>query len=42
MKEARPEADTMALEWEIPRLVHQFHDLTLEEIAIVEESTRAK
>ena len=34
------EADTTALEREIDGLVYQLYDLTPEEIAIVEESTR--
>ena len=37
-----PEADTTALEREIDHLVYQLYDLTPEEIAVVEESTRAK
>jgi hypothetical protein len=37
-----PEADTTALEQEIDRLVYQLYDLTPEEIAVVEESTRAR
>jgi adenine-specific DNA-methyltransferase len=36
------EADTSALEREIDRLVYQLYDLTPEEIAVVEESTRGK
>jgi type I restriction-modification system DNA methylase subunit len=42
VKKRDPEADTTALEREIDQLVYQLYDLTPEEIAIVEESTRAK
>ena len=35
-------ADTTALEQQIDRLVYQLYDLTPKEIALVEESTRAK
>jgi type I restriction-modification system DNA methylase subunit len=41
-KQRDPKADTSALEREIDQLVYQLYDLTPEEIAIVEESTRAK
>lgn len=41
-KQRDPKADTTALEREIDRLVYQLYGLTPEEIAIVEESTRAK
>jgi hypothetical protein len=37
-----PKADTTALEREIDQLVYQLYDLTPEEIASVEEATRAK
>ena len=37
-----PEADTTALEQQIDRLVYTLYDLTPEEIAVVEESARAK
>ena len=37
-----PKADTTALEREIDRLVYDLYDLTTAEIAVVEESTRAK
>ena len=39
-KQAAPHADTTALEREIDHLVYQLYDLTPEEIAIVEESTK--
>jgi len=41
-KERDPKADTTALEREIDRLVYDLYDLTTAEIAVVEESTRAK
>lgn len=41
-KKRDPEADTSALEREIDQLVYQLYGLTPEEIAVVEESTRAK
>ena len=41
-KQRAPDADVSALEREIDRLVYQLYDLTPEEIAIVEGSTRAK
>ncbi|MDP2898131.1 MAG: hypothetical protein Q8Q12_16470 [bacterium] len=37
-----PGGDTTALEREIDHLVYGLYDLTTEEIAVVEESTRAK
>ncbi|HLB49475.1 MAG TPA: hypothetical protein VJL59_20880 [Anaerolineales bacterium] len=37
-----PKADTTALEREIDRLVYKLYDLTPEEIAVVEESTRGR
>lgn len=37
-KRRDPQADTMALEGEIDRLVYRLYDLTPEEIALVEES----
>ena len=41
-KKRDSEADTTALEREIDQRVYQLYDLTPEEIAVVEESTRAK
>jgi len=41
-KKRDPKADTSALEREIDQLVYKLYDLTPEEIAVVEESTRAK
>lgn len=41
-KQRDPKADTTALEPEIDRLVYQLYDLSPEEIAVVEDSTRAK
>ena len=41
VKKRTPEADTTALEREIDRLVYQLYDLSPEEIALVEELTRA-
>ena len=41
-KQHDPKADTSALEREIDQLVYQLYGLTPEEIAVVEESTRAK
>jgi len=41
-KKRDPKADTTAWEREIDRLVYKLYDLTPDEIAIVEESTRAK
>jgi hypothetical protein len=41
-KHANPQADMSAWEREIDQLVYQLYDLTPEEIAIVEESTRKK
>jgi len=41
-KRSNPQADTSAWEREIDHLVYQLYDLTPEEIAIVEESTRKK
>jgi hypothetical protein len=41
-KRANPQADMSAWEREIDQLVYQLYDLTPEEIAIVEESTRKK
>ncbi len=41
-KKHNPKADTSALEREIDQLVYQIYDLSAEEIAIVEESTRRK
>ena len=41
-KKRDPGADTTALEREIDQLVYKLYDLTPEEIAIVEESTRGK
>ena len=39
LKKSDPQADTNALETEIDRMVYKLYDLTVEEIAIVEEST---
>src|SRR3990172_10624557 len=41
-REPKAKADTTALEREIDRLVYDLYDLTTAEIAVVEESTRAK
>lgn len=41
-KQRDPKADTTALEREIDQLVYNLYDLTAEEIAVVEGSTRAK
>jgi adenine-specific DNA-methyltransferase len=41
-KKRNPKADATALEQEIDQLVYQLYDLTPEEIAVVEASTRAK
>jgi hypothetical protein len=41
-RHAKLAVDTTALEREIDQLVYQLYDLTAEEIAVVEGSTRAK